>query len=61
MFSCEFCKIFKNPFFTEQLRMTAYVKRLLYLQKQPPEVFHKKVFLEISQNSQKTTAPESLF
>ena len=45
MFSCEFCKIFKNPFFTEQLRMTAYVKRLLYLQKQPPEVFHKKSVL----------------
>ena len=23
MFSCEFCKIFKNTFFTEHLRMTA--------------------------------------
>ena len=23
VFSCEFCKIFKNTFFTEQLRVTA--------------------------------------
>ena len=23
MFSCEFCQIFKNTFFTEHLRMTA--------------------------------------
>ena len=27
----------------------------LYIQKQPPEVFYKKVFLEISQNSQENT------
>ena len=25
MFSCEFCKIFKNTFFTEQLWMTASI------------------------------------
>ena len=24
MFSCEFCKIFENTFFTEHLRATAY-------------------------------------
>ena len=24
VFSCEFCKIFKNIFFTEQIRVTAY-------------------------------------
>ena len=34
MFSCEFCEIFKNTFLTEQLRVTAFVKRLLYLAKQ---------------------------
>ena len=30
-------------------------------QEQPPEVFYKKVFLKILQNSRKTTVPESLF
>ena len=34
MFSCEFFKISKNTFFTEHLRVAAYVKRLLYLGKQ---------------------------
>ena len=34
MLSCEFCKISKNTFFTEHLRVAAYVKRLLYLGKQ---------------------------
>ena len=29
MFSCEFCKIFKNTFFTEHLRNTASVSRTL--------------------------------
>ena len=27
MFSCEFCEIFKNTFFTEHLRTTASVVR----------------------------------
>ena len=35
---------------TEQLRVTAYVKRLLYLQKQPREAFHQKGVLRNSQN-----------
>ena len=34
MFFCEFCEIFKNTFLAEKLRVTAYVKRLLYLRKQ---------------------------
>ena len=34
----------------------------IFFQKQPPDVFFKKkVFLEISQNSQETPASESLF
>ena len=33
MFFCEFCEIFKNTFLAEKLRVTAYVKRLLYLGK----------------------------
>ena len=30
MFSCEFCKIFKNTFFTEHLRVTAHEVYLDY-------------------------------
>ena len=29
MFSCEFCKIFKNTFFTEHLRTTAFVHYII--------------------------------
>ena len=40
---------------------TKYRFSLDKIQKQPPEVFHKKVFLEILQNSQEKPVPESLF
>ena len=64
-FSCKYCKTFKNTYFKEHLRRTACeLKRhqlldshilVLARQKQSPEVFLcKKVFLEISQNSQKS-------
>ena len=38
LFSCEFCKISKNTFFTEYLRATAFVNRISH-----PEVFYKTV------------------
>ena len=31
VFSCEFCKISKNAFFTEHLRTTAFVVLLLHI------------------------------
>ena len=33
----------------------------MYLQKQPPEVFYEKIFLEISQNSQENTCATVFF
>ena len=65
VFSFEFCEISKNTFSTEHPRTTATGISYLYsqkkkmkhewlnlvLRKQPPEVFCKKRFLEISQNS----------
>ena len=33
----------------------------MYLQKQPPEVFYEKIFLEISQNSQESTCATVFF
>ena len=52
MFSCEFCELSKNPFFTEHLRATAFafsgshpfLWKHLVLQKQPPKWF-LEVFL----------------
>ena len=41
MFSCEFCEISKNSFFTEHLRTTASD---LVFQKQPPKVLFQKSF-----------------
>ena len=38
------------------ISLTLYVK----VQKQPPEVFYKKVFFKVSQNWQETPVPESL-
>ena len=38
VFSCEFCKISKNTFFTEYLQATAFVNRI-----SRPEVFYKIV------------------
>ena len=29
VFSCEFCEIFKNTFFTERLQTTAFVKKIV--------------------------------
>ena len=66
-FSCEFCKIFTNTFFTDNLRTTTsefYFINKIFLcsfQKQPPEVFCKK---DCSQKfrkiHRKTTVPEPL-
>ena len=36
-------------------------KNLNFPQKQPPEVFYKKMFLKISQNSEENTYTNSLF
>ena len=45
---------------TEQLGMTAYVKRLLYLQKQPPEVFRKERCSQKFHKIRKKTPVQSL-
>ena len=44
-FSCEFCKIFKNNFFTEHLQVTASVNLQLYKKQPQPWM----ISLEISQ------------
>ena len=49
MFSCEFCKNFKNNFLTEQLRVTAYVKRLPWetnLPSYPPKPFNLPLYFK---------------
>ena len=65
MFSCEFCEISKNTFFTEHLRVTAsgyfypmgkiLDKHLWNTEAVAQRCSLKKVFLEISQNSQENT------
>ena len=65
VFSCEFYEIFKNTFFTEHLRTTAsddiYALLLLLTEAATRGVLCKKVFLEISQNSQENTCARVSF
>ena len=71
VFSCKFAAYFQNTFSSKHLRMAASVnlmkwknwkeKFTMYLQKQPPEVFYEKIFLEISQNSQENTCARVFF
>ena len=44
MFSCEFCKIFKNTFFTEHLRMTAFVHYIISRNPQVLTIFTDYLF-----------------
>ena len=70
-FSCEFSEICKTTFFTKHLWATAsvfrtmsnmYDRRFLWKYRSSrPEMFFKKVFLEISQNSQKNTCARVYF
>ena len=50
VFSCEFCKISKNTFFTEHLRTT--VSAFSFSEAATGGVLWKNVFLKISQNSE---------
>ena len=64
MFYCEICKIFKNIYLEKPLRETASTG--LHLQSLLREAvvrryFVKKVFLKISQNSQKNTCARIFF
>ena len=66
MFSCEFCEISKNTFSHRRPLVAAsasvYIISIIDMQKQPPEVCPwKKVFLEISQNSQESTSARASF
>ena len=71
VFSGKFTAYFQNTFSSKHLRMAASVnlmkwnnwkeKFTMYLQKQPPEVFYEKIFLEISQNSQENTCASLFF
>ena len=54
MFSCEFCKISKNTFFTEHLRTTASV--LSFSEAATGVVPWKTMFLTILQNLQENTS-----
>ena len=60
MFSCEFCQIFKNTYFHETpLAVSSFIIK-------PSEaatrgVLFKKVFLEISQNSQENACARASF
>ena len=53
MFSCEFCEISKNTFFTEHLRTTT--SAFSFWEEAAGGVLWKKVVLKISQNSQENT------
>ena len=53
VFSCEFCEISENTFFTEHLRTTA--SAFSFSEAATGGVLRKKLFLKISLNSQKNT------
>ena len=53
VFSCEFCKISKNTFFTEHLWTTTSV--FSFSEVATGDVLLKNVFLKISENSQENT------
>ena len=72
VFSCKICKTFKNTFFIEHVRETAsadystiayFVNKSSYSFRKAATrgVLCKKVFLEISLNSQKNTCARVLF
>ena len=76
MLFCEYCKIFKNTYFEKHLRMTAahafsfdscaILENSIYVGFLVPEAvaqirFVKKVFIEISQNSQENTCARVSF
>ena len=70
VFSCEFCKIFKNTFFTEYLWETAsieeYVQILTKIQKEKPHTKQTTIQrindqrLRVKVSSQKRSGPEYL-
>ena len=65
VFSCEFCEISKNTFFTEHLWTTAsageFLKSLRYRSRSHQTCSIKKVFLKFSQNSLKDTCARELY
>ena len=71
VFSCDFSEICTTTFFTKLLWATASVYRtmsniydrtfLWKYRRSRPEVFFKKMFLQISQNSQESTCARQLF
>ena len=77
MFSCEFCEISENSFFTEQLRATDFVWKSFFAEylwgaafekerhateKQPfVGVLQKSYSQKFRKNSKKTPAPEPIF